>query len=59
MAVRPPGCCAKRCALCKLWTPVYEGAVFADKDMAMRKADLWRARRASMNVRVLREGIVK
>lgn len=59
VAARPAGCCAKRCALCKLWTPAYEGAVFADKAMAMRKADLLRSKRNDLNVRVLREGVAR
>lgn len=58
VAIRPKACCRERCSVCKPWKPTYEGAVFANKDTAMRKAGLYRAR-TGMNIRVLREGIVK
>lgn len=60
VAVRPKACCPARCLYCKTFWPAYAGAVFADKAMATRKADLFRAKsKGEMNVRVLREGIVK
>lgn len=59
VAARPKACRPARCLHCKTYRPAYDGAVFADKAMATRKADMLRACNRDFNVRVLRDGLVK
>lgn len=59
VAKRLKPCRRARCSLCAPWQPAYDGAVFANRAMAARKAELLQARNLAFNVRVLREGLVK